>query len=597
MFYMLSKRSVNRKKPSKRLIVSTRLPDRKAVGKSGLGNVLNKLTRTEKEKLNKNKPSGILYYGDNLGIIRNIIKEESIDLIYLDPPFNSDANYNIIFETKNIESPTQIRAFKDTWRWNSETERAFDFVVKHGSKISGSNISRVMLGLREAIGTNDMMAYIAMMTIRLIFLHKVLKNTGSLYLHCDSTACHYLKIVLDSIFGPKNFRNEIIWKRSHSRSSISKNFRKAHDNILKYSKSEDYTFNMQYEELSEASKKLYRNQDKNGYYRLVPVLVSGTRNGETGKIWKGIDPNKLGQRGMHWVTTPSKLEKYEKKGLLVWPKKRGGSPTLKFYLHQSHGVPASDLWTGVGLIEAGSGESLGYPTQKPVSLLERIIETSSNEGDIVLDPFCGCGTAIHAAQNLNRNWIGIDITHIAIGIIEHRMGGVCTMEPLVKGVPTDMSAARNLAKRDKFQFEVWAVTRVEGTVPKAEPGGDGGIDGLALIPTGRNGKGELEYTKVIVSAKGGENLSPQMVRDLKGTVEREGAGIGILVCLEEPTQGMRKEAATGGFFESAIGTKHQKISIYTAKDYFDGKKPDIPPLGNMLQSYQYKQVKGKKTSS
>jgi len=277
-----------------------------------------------------------LFWGDNLHVMR-MLPSNSIDLIYIDPPFFSGKDYNIIFGDQN-----EVRSFSDIWEGGLPT-------------------------------------YLIWLNARLLEMKRLLKPNGIIYVHLDWHASHYVKIEMDKIFGVDNFIAELIWERSHSRSSISRNFRKAHDTILKYSKGPDYKFNQQYKGLSDASMKLYSKQDEKGTYRLVPLLVSGIRNGETGETWRGITPNKFGKGGMHWVTKPSNLEKYEKEGLLVWPKKVGGLPQLKYYLNENKGVPVSDLWNDVGIIEAGADEGLGYPTQKPESLLKRIIETSTNE--------------------------------------------------------------------------------------------------------------------------------------------------------------------------------------------------------------------------
>jgi site-specific DNA-methyltransferase (adenine-specific) len=356
-----------------------------------------------------------LYYGDNLEILREQIDDEIIDLIYLDPPFNSQANYNVIFNNpKEEKSQAQITAFEDTWTWNIESERA----IQELKQIRG-DLDELLDLLVRTLGKNSLSAYLAMMAIRLVELHRVLKPTASLYLHCDPTASHYLKMILDIIFGAINFRNEIIWERSKNRSSISRIFRKAHDVILFYTKSNNYTFNLQYKKLSQGSLQNYRYEDERGKYRLVPLLVSGKRKGETGKIWRGIDPNKQGKLGMHWVTIPSKIEEYEQEGLIVFSK--NGIPNLKYYLEDNQGVPLNDLWYDIPLISSSSKESLGYPTQKPQQLLERIILASSNENDLILDPFCGCGTTIHAAEKLSRQWIAIDQSNLAIFMVQKRL--------------------------------------------------------------------------------------------------------------------------------------------------------------------------------
>jgi len=270
-----------------------------------------------------------LYYGDNLDILREHIPTASIDLVYLDPPFNSNRNYNVLFQDESgHDSESQITAFEDTWHWGPDAEATYHALVTDGP----DRVATMIAAIRSFIGANQVMAYLVMMAARLVELHRVLKPTGSLYLHCDPTASHYLKIILDAIFGPQNFKNEIVWERSQTRSSISKIYRRAHDVLLFYTKSDSYTFNIQYKELSAASQKLYEKIDEHGPYRLVPLLVSGRCNGETGKIWRGIDPNKRGKDGMHWITVPAKIEQYEEQGLVIWPQKEGGLPQLKYYL-------------------------------------------------------------------------------------------------------------------------------------------------------------------------------------------------------------------------------------------------------------------------
>jgi DNA modification methylase len=359
-----------------------------------------------------------LYYGDNLDVLRESIRDETVDLIYLDPPFNSNATYNILFKAPSGEaSQAQIEAFEDTWHWNDAAERAFDDVMQSGN----AQAADMLRALRAFLRDNDIMAYITHITVRVLELRRVLKPTGSIYLHCDPTASHYLKVMMDAVFGAERFVNEISWKRSSTRSSISRSLRRAHDVILFYAKTPDHKFNLQYRPLSEGSVELYKHTDEHGTYQLVPLLVSGRRNGATGEIWRGVDPNKQGKRGMHWVTTPENLDKYDGEGRVVWPQKAGGTPRLKYYLEENPGVPLDDIWYDIPLISSSSREALGYPTQKPLALLERIIESSSDIGDVVLDPFCGCGTTVHAAEKLKRQWIGIDITHLSISLIEKRL--------------------------------------------------------------------------------------------------------------------------------------------------------------------------------
>jgi site-specific DNA-methyltransferase (adenine-specific) len=520
-----------------------------------------------------------LYYGDNYFILREHIPSESVDLIYLDPPFNSNRTYNVLFKDEHgTDSEAQIKAFEDSWHWNLEAEQAYAEILTEAP----DNVAKLIDSLRDFIGTNQVMAYLVMMTTRLVELHRVLKPTGSLYLHCDPTASHYLKIILDVIFGVNNFRNEISWERSQTRSSISKSFRKAHDILLFYSKSENYTFNMQFKELSEASMKLYRSKDEKGFYQAVPVLVSGSRNGETGTAWKGINPTMRGNSGMHWVTKPSKLDEYENQGLILWPKKDGGIPRLKYYLSDSPGVPLNDIWHDITLISSSSHESLGYPTQKPLSLLERIIKISSNPGDIVLDPFCGCGTAVVAAEHLKRNWIGIDITHLGITAMKFRLkDSYPGISFKVIGEPTDIGAARQLALEDRYQFQWWALSLIPGAMPlgrqegsrEGKKGSDKGIDGVLTFIDDSSSKAK----RALIQVKSG-HVSSSMIRDLIGTVQRENATMGVFVTLENPTKDMVTEALSAGFYKSPGWNKqYPMIQIYTIDELLHKAEVNMPP--------------------
>ena len=516
-----------------------------------------------------------LFYGDNLGVLRESIATESIDLIYLDPPFNSAQDYNVLFSSPSGESSeSQITAFEDTWHWGPEAEHEFGELVRLGH----GELAEAVVALRRVLGENDLMAYLVMMANRLVEMHRVLKTTGSLYLHCDTAASHYLKLVLDAVFGGENFRNEISWKRSSTRSSISRVFRRSHDVIFFYSKSKDYFFDVQYRGLSDGSLKQYSNEDERGTYRLAPLLVSGKRGGVTGTPWRGIDPNTHGKSGMHWVTTHEKLERYDDEGLVHWPAKEGGAPNLKYYLAESPGVPVSDFWDDISVITSNSAESLGYPTQKPIALLERILRASSRPGDVVLDPFCGCGTAVHAAQKLGRSWIGIDITHLAISLIEKRLKDKFPgIEFEVHGTPRDLHGAQDLALRDKYQFQWWACSLVDSQPFQGKKkGADGGIDGLIYFQDAPGG-----HKKAIVSVKGGQNVSVAMIRDLVGVVEREKAAIGIFITLVEPSKPMASEALKAGFYESPNGKAYQRIQILTVGDLLDGKaSADYPDLAS-----------------
>ena len=536
-----------------------------------------------------------LFFGDNLEILKHI-DNEAIDLVYLDPPFNSKRNYNILFKTKDDkDSPTQIKAFDDTWEWGEESAMFYHLLLGRGDRIS-----EVIKGLKEAIGSNDMMAYIVMMAIRLIELHRVLKNTGSLYLHCDPTASHYLKIILDAIFDPKNFKNEIIWKRSDSHPLSIRKFEAITDTILFYWKSSNSYFSSVTKPIdSEKIDKAYRRKDKHGRY--YPDNLTGGKAGgkESYLPFRGIRPPKgrawappTREKIIEWAKDrlPSNYEELnqlekckvlDKIGLIHWSSTN--KPYFKRYLPENPVKFVPNLWDDIKALSSTSAERMGYPTQKPVALLERIIQASSKEGDIVLDPFCGCGTAVYASQKLNRRWIGIDITHLAIGLIEYRMKKSFGIRPKIIGIPTTLESAKNLAERDKYQFEAWAVTRIDGIMPNKKKGKDRGIDGRGYIRIGPDSKGQPKYEKIIVSAKGGRNMGPSMIRDLKGTVTRENAAFGIFVCIGEPTPEMKKEATSSGIFKTPAGTRHQRIQIYRIKDYFDGRMPDLPQIDSMMQ--------------
>ena len=511
-----------------------------------------------------------LYFGDNLDVLRKKIKDESVDLIYLDPPFNSAANYNVLFRTPTGEElEAQAEAFRDTWEWGASAREAYDDVMA-----ANGDVALVLSGLRKWLGENAMMAYIVMMTARLIELRRVMKPTGSIFLHCDPTASHYLKIMMDFIFGHQNFRNEIVWRRSGRRSSMSKIFRRAHDVIFFYSKQDDYDFVMQYEDHDETLLKKYSQIDERGKYQLVPLMASGKRGGETGRPWRGFDPNERGKSGMHWLTTPDKLEAYVAKGLVAFPKKPDGTPRLKYYLEQNKGVPLADFWDDIDLINSMGLESLGYPTQKPLTLLERIISSAKDDA-VIFDPFCGCGTTIEAAQRLKRPWIGIDVTHYAITLIEGRLRkiGVPKNAYDVIGRPTTLSEARALAVRDKYQFQWWASWRLGAQIYHEEKrGADRGIDGNIYFQNGPYGTG-----RIIISVKGGEHVGVQMVRDLRGVIEREEAEMGVLITLVDPTGPMQAEADGTGFVRRSAHGRLPRIQIVTVEDLF-AERYKLPPL-------------------
>lgn len=504
-------------------------------------------------------PTNALYYGDNLAVLRDSVPTESVDLVYLDPPFNSQATYNLLFKSAaGGGSQAQIEAFEDTWHWAQDAEDAFDQVIRSGN----TNAADMLRAMRSFLGDNDMMAYLAMMSVRVIELRRVLKSTGSLYLHCDPTASHYLKILLDAVFGPIGYRNEIIWKRSNPKSLASVNFPTCTDTILRYAKGPKVTFHPTFEAHDPAYvEKAYRHEDENGYYRLLPLLNPNDNRPNLTYEFLGVT--------RVWRWTKSRMQAAYEAGLVV-QLKPGAVPQYKKYLEDSKGRTVTNCW--VDIPQAAGKETLGYPTQKPVALLERIIAASSNPGDVVLDPFCGCGTAVHAAQKLGRAWIGIDITHLAISLIERRLKDAFPAIVFeVHGTPKDFAGARDLAMRDKYQFQWWSLSLIEAQ-PFAgkKKGADGGIDGLIYF------RSDARTTeRAVVSVKGGDNVSVPMVRDLKGVLDRERAPIGVFLTLVPPTRAMEAEAASAGFYELG-GRRYPRLQIITIEQALAGKKPAIP---------------------
>ena len=516
-----------------------------------------------------NHPGNRLHYGDNLRVLREHVDDGSVDLIYLDPPFNSNATYNILFRSPaGQQSDAQIEAFEDSWHWNDAAEDAFDQVARSGN----TKAFDLLNAMRAFLGENDMMAYLAMMAVRLLELHRVLKPTGSLYLHCDPTASHYLKLLLDGVFGPPAYLNEIIWKRTSAHSD-ARRYGPVHDIILFYARGSRATWNPSFEPHSPAYlQSHYRNKSEDGrHYTLSDLTAAGTRNGESGKIWRGFDP---ASKGNHWKFAVGTLDELDAGGRIYWPKKVGGWPRYVRYLDELKGTPIQDVWDDIPPVNARAQERLGYPTQKPLALLERIIAASSAEGGTVLDPFCGCGTAVHAAQKLGRRWIGIDVTHLAISLIEKRLTSAFPgIAFTVEGTPKDLASAQDLAHRDKYQFQWWAVSMVDAMpFGGKKKGADGGVDGVIYFkPAGKRTE------KAIVSVKGGANVGVQMIRDLHSAMEREKAPIGVFITAAMPTSVMEREAAAVGRYKAeATGKTYPRLQIITLAELFAGKRPDIP---------------------
>ncbi len=544
----------------------------------------------------------VLYYGDNLDILRRYIDKESVDLVYLDPPFKSEQDYNILFAEKNgSESKSQIKAFEDTWIWDEAAVNAYAEVVQHGPE----KVSQTLQGFRTSIGPNDMLAYLSMMAPRLLELKRVLKPTGSIYLHCDPTASHYLKILMDAVFGPINFRSEIVWRRTNSHHKLTRQYGPIHDTILFYSKGENSKFQLGFRPYTKAYiESRFTKQDERGRYQLNYLTGPGTREGQSGEPWRGFDPTTAGR---HWavpaslrpflpeqgkkMTSHEKLEALYKQGLIVFPKKKGGQPMYKQYM--GPGVPYQDMWAyqpnthdvlfgSDGCIDEDvkylehEDEKLGFETQKPLGLLERIIRASSDEGDVVLDPFCGCGTTVSAAHGLNRRWIGIDITYLAIALIKHRLESAYEgkVEYQVVGEPVSLPDAEALAKQDPYQFQWWALGLVGARPVEQKKGADRGIDGRLYF---LDEPEEARTKQIIFSVKAG-TLKPEYVRDLRGVIERENAAMGVLISFHEPTKAMRKEAAEAALYHSpGWNKKYPRIQLVTVAELLSGKGIQCPP--------------------
>lgn len=469
--------------------------------------------------------TNVLYYGDNLEILRKYISDNSIDLIYLDPPFSSNRDYNILYKERSGKwSEAQVKAFSDTWHWGDVTEDTFQDIKLNAPL----KVSKLIEAMVDGIGQdNDVMAYIVMMTLRLLEMRRVLKDTGSLYLHCDPAASHYLKLVLDQILGPRNFQNEIVW--CYEGRELSKTrWNRKHDTIFLYTKGKKWTFNWQpiMEPLRESSREaLARYEDEQGRKFIL---------------------------------------RYKKGGGFA-PIEKEGSDTYRQYVPE--GVPPRD-WVIIDY--ARKSERMGYETQKPLALLERIIKASSNEGDIILDPFCGCGTALVAAHKLNRRWIGIDITYIAIEVMSKRLrDSFPGIQFETEGLPKDLNGAKALAHKSRTQFELWALGLVGArSVGKR----DGGVDGVIEFQ-----EEAKNWARIAVQVKSGA-VNPGLIRDLEGVLANKNYAMGIFITLNPPTGGMKDEARKAGrYHHPFINLDYPKIQILTIDELLRDEKPEIPP--------------------
>lgn len=559
-----------------------------------------------------------LYYGDNLKVLKASVATESVDLVYLDPPFNSEAVYNVTFSNAG-DASAQIHAFDDTWKWSVETGAQFDFLVSSGLPELAAEALRAIRALARE---SPLTAYMTNMAPRLVELHRVLKTTGSLYLHCDPTASHYLKVMLDAIFGPKCFRSEIIWRRTGAHGK-AKRFTPVHDVILFYTKSDgdSHTWNRPTLPYMKGHVEQYFVQDgdtwRTDYYGNV-LTGSGLRGGESGSPWRGFDPS---AKGRHWaipgklvedagedftgMTQHQKMDRLFELGLITITPGEAW-PIYQHTIKPSDGVTAPDIWAyqpytegvvfdveaadftspygidaDVRWLSPQDRERMGYPTQKPVGLLERIIKASSNPGDVVLDPFCGCGTTLDAAIRLDRKWIGIDITYIAIDLIRNRLRTThkAHVPPIddtyeVEGLPEDLAAAHDLFEHDPLDFERWAVSLVRGT-PNTKQVGDRGRDGIIRFYQGRRTK----PGRLVVSVKGGKQLNPQMVRDLAGVIASDDtiAG-GVLITRYTPTRGMKQAAAEAGTYQDVARNVYPRVQIFTIEELLNGARVEMPMI-------------------
>jgi len=537
-----------------------------------------------------------LFYGDNLPVIREYLADETIDLIYLDPPFNSSRSYNVLYKDESgAEAEAQIVAFEDTWHWSQSTETQYRELAAAGDKLA-----QLLETLVTVIGRNQMMAYLVMMAARLIELHRILKPTGSLYLHCDPTASRYLGIILDMIFGAGNFRNEIVWKRRTGSSSAvhqSNKFGVCTDSIFFYAKSADTILHAQYnmnaEGYQEYIDKFFKHMDENGRRYQIDNLANPALRTNLIYEYKGYKPPRNG-----WAISREKMEQWDSEGRLHFPENPNGRIRRKRFLDELKGKPVQNLWDDIEPVGAQATERLGYPTQKPIALLERIIQASSKPGDVILDPFCGCGTAVHAAQKLGRIWVGIDITPLATTLIKSRLYDAFKIEAKkdydVIGEPTTLPDAKHLAKQDRYQFQWWAL----GLIPARPHGGqadsktgkkgaDKGIDGVMTFTDSTNDSDK----RIIIQVKSGKVKSGD-IRDLNGTVDREkNAVMGVFITLEPPSHNMELEAMEIGYYHSdGFNRDYPKIQIFTIEQLLAGDKVKFPGTDTTLKQAQREHI-------
>ncbi|MCP9493689.1 MAG: DNA methyltransferase [Pyrinomonadaceae bacterium MAG19_C2-C3] len=535
-----------------------------------------------------------LFYGDNLDVLRRFVKDETVDLVYIDPPFNSKRNYNQIYNNIGKEDRAQAQAFIDTWEWNNHANECYDDILTNKNGVQTQQSIALINGLEKVLGKGSLFAYLVSMTVRIAEIHRVLKSTGSFYLHCDPTASHYLKLVCDTFFVTRggDFRNEIVWKRRVGMSSAvhtSNKFGICTDFILYFVKSDDAPFNPQYN-LNDPDYQSYIEE------RFTSVDESGRRFQPTSLVNPALRPNLIYEyKGYKppangWMITKEKMEQWDKEGRIYFPKDKNGRLRRKSFADELKGMPVQNLWNDIFEINSQAAERLGYPTQKPEALLERIISASSNEGDVILDAFCGCGTTVAVANRLKRRWIGMDITYQSIALILKRLkdsaGRAAADAVELHGVPKDMESVDALIhKRDdrvRKEFEKWAILTYSDTraVINEKKGADKGIDGVAYTR-----KSKDEITPVMISVKSG-NVNAAVIRDLRGVVERENAACGILITRHEPTKPMTQEAKAAGQFKPENFAAFDRLQIVTVQEILDGARMNLPLIEEVTKRAQ-----------
>ncbi len=545
-----------------------------------------------------------LYFGDNLGWMEKW-SDESVDLIYLDPPFNSNADYNMIFGTG-----AQVKAYDDTWFWGETAVQDRD-----NARSLGGTLAPTIDSFCRMLPETPMLAYLCHLAPRLHHMRRLLKETGSLYLHCDDTSGHYIKILLDAVFQPQNYKNTIIWRRATAHND-ARRFGRITDYVLFYTKSDTYTWNGEDIAIKKTSAKLkesYPSKDEQGRYRaenLTGPLHGQSKDTPSSKPWRNYDVFAMGRcwsvpkvgRGKYadYIKEnfiPSyddidgihdRLEALDGAGLIHHPKD-GKWPGLKRYADaDTNNAPQNLILSPTGFTNySSSGEYLGYDTQKPEALIRQFIKASSNPNDVVLDPYCGCGTTVRVCRDVEgkrngsddrRQFVGIDITHISIAIVENDYKTKFGDQLRVRGAPEDMASARNLFNRDPFQFEAWAVAKVARLTPNQKQTGDRGVDGRGYVISGQSDEPE----RVLAQVKGGKNLKPADIRDFVGTMTNEGAALGVFVVMDNSviTKSMRSAAAQETI--EILGAKYPKMQIFSVEDYFSGRYPKLPPLINPI---------------